>query len=218
VACSQPVRQFKADGLVARTWSIAFTPDGRRLITGHDDCTALVWDVPSPVIAPLTAADCAAAWADLASPDAAKGFAAVCRLGDDPEQSLPFLKERLRPVVPPPADEFKALLNDLASPQFKARDAAEKGLRAYGDRVWSLLRDALKANPPAEAKKRIEAILAGFTDAAPPSGEVLRGVRALWALERIGTPEARQVLAEVAGVESARLTREAKSALERMKK
>ena len=59
--------------------------------------------LPGPgavAVVPLTAADCAAAWADLASADAAKGFAAVCRLTDDPKQSLPFLKERLRPATP----------------------------------------------------------------------------------------------------------------------
>ena len=137
-------------------------------------------------------------------------------MADDPKQSLPFLKDRLHPVSLPPADEIKPLLNDLNSPQFKTRETAEKALRSYGDRLEPLLRDALKANPPAEAKKRIEAILASFAASGPPEGEVLRGIRAVWALERIGTPESRRFLEELAkGVESARLTREAKAALER---
>jgi WD40 repeat protein len=203
------------------TVTLTVSPDGRTAATGQQDGTILLWDVapPKSVVAPLTAAECVAAWADLASPDAAKGFAAVCRLCDDPKQSLPFLRERFRPVAPPPADEIRSLVNDLGSPQFKTRDAAEKALRSYGDRVESLLRDALKTNPPAEAKKRVEAILAGLDAAALPEGEVLRGVRAVWVLERIGTPDARRLLAELAtGVEPARLTREAKSALERIKK
>src|SRR5262249_61413199 len=121
-------------------------------------------------------------------------------------------------VPPPPADEARSLWNDLASRQFKTRDAAERAWRAHGDRVGSLLRDALKANPPAEAKKRIEAILAGLEAAAPPQGDVLRGVRAVWVLERINSPDAQRLLTDLAtGVESARLTREAKAALERMK-
>src|SRR5262249_32283578 len=133
------VGRYPATGAVARVNAIAFSPDGRRLITGHYDCTALVWDIPSPQLGPrLTAVECATAWADLASADAAKCFAAVGRFSDDPKQSLPFLKERLRPVPPPPADEVRSLLNDLASPQFKTRDAAEKALRAHGDRVGSL--------------------------------------------------------------------------------
>ena len=82
----------------------------------------------------------------------------------------------------------------------------------------ALLRDALKTNPPAEAKKRIETLLAAFAPPAVPEGEVLRGVRAVWALERIGTADARRLLEDLAkGVESARLTREAKAALGRMK-
>src|SRR5207253_801167 len=101
------------------TFALTVSPDGRTAATGQQDATILLWDVapPKSVAAPLTAADCAAAWTDLADPDAAKGFAAVCRLADDPKLALPFLKERLRPVPPPPADEIKALLTDLASPQ-----------------------------------------------------------------------------------------------------
>jgi RNA polymerase sigma factor (sigma-70 family) len=217
------VRTHSAQVLADRTFTfaLAVSSDGRTAATGSSDATILLWDVAPPKVPtdPLSAADCAAAWADLADADAAKGFAAVCRLTDGPTQSLPFLKELLRPIAPPPAGEVKALLNDLGSPQFKTRDAAEKALRAHGDRVEPLLRDALKANSPAEAKKRIDAILAGFSNAAPPQGEALRGVRAVWALERIGTPDARRLLADlVTGVESARLTREAKAALDRSQK
>jgi hypothetical protein len=50
------------------------------------------------------------------------------------------------------------------------------------------------------------------------SGEELRGVRAVEALEHIGTAEAREVLQTLADGAPARLTREAKASLERLAK
>ncbi|MFL5340624.1 MAG: WD40 repeat domain-containing protein [Gemmataceae bacterium] len=213
------VGRFRAEGFIGYSPALAFTPDGRRLITGHDDCTALVWEVPPPASGgALSPADLDAAWASLADPAAAKGFEAVCRLADAPAQAIQILKDRLRPIAAPPTTEIQPLLTDLGSSQFAVREAADRKLRAYGDHIEALLREALKTNSPAEAKKRMEAILAGFAVLAAPEGEVLRAVRAVWALERIGTPEARRLLAELAtGAESARLTREAKMALERMR-
>src|SRR5439155_24631118 len=104
VASGQLVRRFPTTGAVARSQTLAFTLDGQRLITGHHDCTALVWELPPSPAAPLTAADITAAWADLAGADVAKGFAAVCRLADDPKQAIPLFKEKLRPVSLPPTD------------------------------------------------------------------------------------------------------------------
>jgi RNA polymerase sigma factor (sigma-70 family) len=211
------VRRFR-DGQNMHKYAIAFHANGRRLITGHEDGTAIIWDIGRRNIAKqLTAADSLAAWADLAQPDGAKGFAAVCRLADDPSRALVFLKDRLRPAAVPPADEVRKLVNDLGSANFQTRENAEKALRAFGDRVEAPLREALKVSTSAEAKRRIEAILAAFASLTPPDGETLRGIRAVWVLERIGTPDARQLLDDLAkGAETARLTRESKTALERL--
>jgi hypothetical protein len=52
-----------------------------------------------------------------------------------------------------------------------------------------------------------------------PSQEVLRGLRAVELLEHIGTPEAQQLLEKAAaGLDEARLTREAKASLDRLAK
>jgi WD40 repeat protein len=218
LASGRVIRRFRGEGLNLQKQAVAFMPDDRHVISGHDDGTAIIWDISRRNIAKqLTAADSLAAWADLAQPDGAKGFAAVCRLADDPTQALVFLKDRLRPAAVLPADEVQKLVSELGSANFQTREDAEKALRAFGDRVEAPLREALKFSTSAEAKRRIEAILAAFASLTPPDGETLRGIRAVWVLERIGTQDARQLLSELAkGAETDRLTRESKTALERL--
>jgi hypothetical protein len=201
--------------------SLDFSPDGRTLATGHADGTILLWDATlrgSSRGGPLTAAGCEALWADLAGADAARAHAAVWRLADDPRESVPFLKGRLRPVTPAAPAVVRSLLDDLDSDRFQAREAAERKLRELGERAGPPLREALKGKPSLEKRRRAEAVLAALEAPGPLSGEPLRAWRAVQALERINSPEARHALEALArGLESARLTRAAKDALARLK-
>src|SRR5206468_2791711 len=79
-------------------------PDGRSLVTGSVDTTALVWDLGNlPRVevsreAPLAADELETIWGDLGKPDAAAGFAAARKLLTDRRQAVALLKDRLRPV------------------------------------------------------------------------------------------------------------------------
>ena len=109
------------------------------------------------------------------------------------------------------------LVADLDSEKFAVREAASQELGKYDAEVEPLLRKALESNPPAEARKRLDALLA--RPRAVPSPETLRGLRAIQALEHIGTGEAQLVLKELAqGAPEARLTQDAKASLERLAK
>jgi RNA polymerase sigma factor (sigma-70 family) len=202
--------------------SLAFAPDGRTLATGHADGTILLWDATlrgSGRGGPLTAAQREALWADLIGADAVRAHAAVWRLADDPQPSVSFLKERLRPVPLIQPEVMRSLMDNLDSDQFKAREEAERKLRQLGERVVSPLRAALKEKPSLERRRRIEALLEVLEAPAPLTGETLRALRAVQTLERIGSAEARKLLEELSqGAESARLTREAKESLARLKK
>jgi hypothetical protein len=108
-----------------------------------------------------------------------------------------------------------ALLADLDSSEFRKREAAAARLRELGDRAGGALREALKAGPSLDKRRRLESLLRALE--GPPSGEALRELRAVAVLERVGTPEARGLLKELArGGADARLTREAKASVERL--
>src|SRR5262249_5404273 len=107
------------------------------------------------------------------------------------------------------------VLADLDSTDYPRRQAASRRLATLADPAGPALRAALKADPSPEKRRRIEEALATLTGVPPAN--VLRDLRGVEVLERIGTPEARQLLGELArGAPGARLTREAKAALERL--
>ena len=92
---------------------LAFTADGRRLATGHPDGTVLLWDVPLPDSTPqlLTAKERESLWNDLGDADAAKAWQSIWRSNDN--SAAPLLRERMKPVLPVPADRVRPLLTDL---------------------------------------------------------------------------------------------------------
>jgi hypothetical protein len=123
----------------------------------------------------------------------------------------------LRPAAPAPAEQSRPLLADLDSNEFRRREAAVAGLRQLGDRAETAMREALKAKPSLEMRRRLEALLKALEES--PSGEMLRAMRAAAVLERIGTSEARELLKALAeGDPGARLTREAKASRQRLAK
>ncbi len=98
--------------------------DGRRAFTVVADGTALVWDLtPARRLGELpvketSAKELAAWWADLAGADAARAQRAVWALADAPKQALPFLGQRLKPIVPPDDKRVRRWIADLDNDDF----------------------------------------------------------------------------------------------------
>jgi hypothetical protein len=198
--------------------SLAFSDDGKALASASGDTTVLVWDVAGlgrgagRRAAPLPAPKLAAWWADLAGADAARAYEAVWALaaGD----SVPFLKERLRPVSPAGSEQVARLLADLDSDEFGVRERATRELAKLEEAAEPALRRALAGHPSPEVRRRVTGLLEGLEGRSP---YWLRRLRALEVLELAGTPECRQVLQDLArGAPEARLTREAQAALRRL--
>jgi WD40 repeat protein len=202
------------DGHRGPVTALAFSPDGRRLVSGSTDGLGYVWAVPPRPAGPTTKVDdarVAALWSDLADADAAKAYRAVSAWLDAPDAAVAAFRRLQRPDKPVDAGRVNRLIADLDSDQFAIRDRASKELQALGPAAGRHLRQALAKSPSAEAARRIEAILASCPD------EDLRGPRAVEVLEAAGTPAAKVLLAEWAkGDPTATTPREAAAALTRL--
>jgi WD40 repeat protein len=198
---------------------IAFLPDGRSLVAGMADTTALVWDLtPTRAGAKLDDADLGRLWRDLAD-DATAGYRAARRLAASPERSVAFLAERLRPAAAPGAARLARLLADLDGKNFAVRQRAERELEALGELAAPALRELLAKKPSLEVCRRAERILAKLEEPSVPAAAVLRELRAVAALEWAGTAPARRHLRALAGGASgARLTTAAQAALKRLER
>jgi WD40 repeat protein len=208
----------KFDGRQGAVSALAFSRDGRLLASGSQNATALVWRVPE-VARPAAALDEKARerlWAELADKDAARAYRAVLALAARPAEAVPLLRAKLKPRPGPDPKRLAKLLADLDSDEFETRQAASKELAALGPDAEGALRRALDEAPSAEVRTRVEEVLATFQKAGPVS-ERVRFVRAVEALERAGTPAARQALEALAQAQlGPDLAREVETGLKRL--
>jgi hypothetical protein len=197
---------------------IAFSPDGRVLAASSPDAPIYLWDVAGRLEQPqrLAPADLEQAWASLRGEDAAGAFRSMRQLIAVPQQAAPFLRQQVRPAIPVTAKRLAELIADLDRESFEVRQQATAELEKLGERAEPALRKALEGQPAAEARRRLEQLVEKLTGPIT-SPDLLRTLRTVEVLERIGTAEAKQALQDLARGESgARLTREAKAALDRL--
>jgi WD40 repeat protein/beta-lactamase regulating signal transducer with metallopeptidase domain len=204
--------------------TVAFAPDGKTLASGGADTTILLWDaaglmkdVAKPPAVELPDGAVEGLWGDLAGADAAQGQRSLLKLASAPGQAVPFLGERLKPAARVDPEKINRWIDDLESEKFSVRQEATTNLlKVAGEQAVPALQQVLKSSPPLETRKRVEELLDRLTSGTL-TAEQLRVVRAVEALERIGTPEARLLLQTLAhGAPGALPTREAQSALDRM--
>jgi RNA polymerase sigma factor (sigma-70 family) len=202
---------------------IAFSPHGHELVSAGRDGTALVWDVMgrSMKAGPAEAARLSPGqldrlWTTLASEDAAAAYQAIASLAHSPEQSVPFLKDRVRPVLPVDPRRLSRLMADLESNRFSVRRRALNELSRLGERAVPALRHAFSRSSTPEMRRSASRLL---DQARVLSTAQVRAIRAVEVLERMATPEAREVLVGLAGgMPEARMTREARGTLKRLEK
>jgi hypothetical protein len=236
VATGKELWQCQARAIYPFHRVMLFTPDGKSLVTGHDDGTILVWKLPDDLWQrhhPKRAAsteDLEKWWAELAGADASKAHEAIWNFVDA-EDAVRILASRLRPAETNVIRSVRQALANLDNDKFSVREAAEKELAAWQERAEPALRAALKERPSLEKHRRIERVLATFP-AVVTSSEVLRRLRAVRVLEYVASSGADadpvadaprlaavDLLKKLAtGDPDARLTQEAKRSLERLDK
>jgi WD40 repeat protein len=203
---------------------VAFAPGGKQVAAADIySGTVTVWDLDweslhalQPVKAP-SAAEREALWTALGGADGAEAYRAIRALAAGPDDTVAFLRERLR-AAPVKELPVAKLLGELSSDRFSTRQAASAALAKIGTEAEQFLRQALAEERPLEAQRRLEVVLAELQRRKLTEAD-LQQLRAVALLERIGTAEARKLIETLAaGWPAARQTREAQAALQRLTK
>ncbi|MBI1916734.1 MAG: WD40 repeat domain-containing protein [Planctomycetes bacterium] len=213
---------YRFEGHPTSVSQLVFSPDDKTLVSGGTDSTIVLWDVavrqPKREIdgPPLSPKALNALWDDLVGQDAARAYQAIWSLAASPGQSVPFLRGHLRPVAAVDRKKIERLILDLDSSRFAVRDRARSELEQLGPAAEAAIREHLAGKRPSlESRRRLELILDKLNPAHSP--EMLRILRAVAALEYSLSLKARSLLQELAkGSPHARLTQDAKAALERL--
>jgi WD40 repeat protein len=207
-------------GHLGEVSSLSLSRDGSVLASRSRDGTVIVWDVfgAHADVAPSTKLnpdELAKLWTDLGDDDVA--YKAIRKIVAAREQTLPFVKERLKPVSIEIRARIKKLIADLDSDDFQTRETANEELAAIGSLAAEPLREALKKYDSLEFKLRAEKLLAKMDSSGTVPKEQQRLLRAIEALELIDDKRSREHLKRLAdGMPESAITKEAKAALARL--
>jgi WD40 repeat protein len=199
--------------------TFAFSPDGKKLVTGSHIGQILVWDLvalaPKRSARALSMLETAALWSDLGRQDAAQAYKTNRLLVGSPVATIAFLTKWLKPARDDNASLFVARLD---AESFSVREAASKKLAELGLNAEPAVLAALERNPSLEMRRRLEALLDNMYN-RPPSAEQLQAKRTIAVIEHIGTPEALSLLETLEkGAPTALMTREARASAERLRR
>jgi hypothetical protein len=220
-ATGQEIFQFQATP--AGVDKLIWAADSKTLISQNGDATVLIWDLAPPgweregQQKDFQPEKLEQAWADLKSRDAPRAFRAVWLLASGGNAAIGLLKHNLRAVeATGRMEQIRRLVADLDHDEFTRRETASRELADLGLEARSALGRALGNKPSLEVRTRAKALLKQLAGTEKsPSDEDLRTDRALAVLERLGTPEAQQLLKTLStGAPEARLTQQAKASLE----
>jgi WD40 repeat protein len=200
--------------------AVALSPDARTLALAQDDTSILIYDVPQPKQRKSPRPNdrrLASLWDDLGG-SARRALEGTAILADHPDLTLPLLRVRLKPTT---TKVSRRLVDGLDAEDFAVRQAASTELSALLEKgepgCLEMLREAAMNYPSLEGRLRARRLVAPYASKAwTPTGEALRGARAVAVLERIGDAEAVALLKKLAAGAPGFQTAEAKAALERL--
>jgi hypothetical protein len=181
--------------------ALEFTPDGRRLVVGQREGTALVWDLAAtgpPPRRELTPQEIAACWLELgygfdSSRGNAGNYARTEALVQGGDRTVAFLETVLVwPDLPRQDEELvRRLVAPLADPRAPVRARAVQEIAKWGDRAWLWVADLGDAPANADTLRGLQEELLHSLEYRRSSHGVID------VLYQIATPRARRLLARL---------------------
>jgi hypothetical protein len=180
----------------SQPYSVAFSHGGDLLGSAMSHGTALIW-----VLNPLeqieghgkqTDTGLDALSEELSSKDAVKAHKAVWSMACANQDAVRVLARKLKAVPKDKQERLRELVADLDHEDFARREEASKELAGLIIQAEGLLREALETTKSPEQAKRLKTLLKGRETWAIQDPELLQAVRAIWVLQRIGTPKPRR--------------------------
>lgn len=198
-------------------YSGSFSPDGSLLTSGGSDNAVILWDAfgfdrgwEPPQASPASLKVLAD---QLGDPDPAIAYRAIGTLTKMGKPVVAVLGDRLQVIQRADPKQIQQWIRELDDDSFETREKAEAQLQKVSELAEAGLRKAFQETTSAEVRMRARRLLKDVV----PIG--LTRNRAVIILERMASPEAREVLENLArGDERAPLTREAKASLARLTK
>jgi hypothetical protein len=216
-------------GRRGQTSGVAISADGRFIVSGGSDTSALVWDATRPqtqkaflCACPVAVdGDFAAHFKNLAGADAEQAYASMWALRSAPKKAISFLAKQNSLFARTDVRAIERWVRDLDSDTFAERERASQALGLILDEAEPHLKKALQGKPSLELRRRIEALLEERSTG--PTSKELQRLRVIEILEHIaaeGTdatrPAAVAVLKKLAADVPVWTAQEAKASLERL--
>jgi WD40 repeat protein len=216
-------QRLRFDGQRGDVTALAFSPDDRVIGAGNSGTTVLLLDLmarkPGAEQSPLTEKDLEGLWRDLAAKDAGRAYRSIWALTASGNRGVSYLRPRLAPVrvlEPEQQRQVEQWIAQLGGDDFAGREKAAQALEKAGPAAEPLLARALQGGLAPEARHRLDEILDKLHGSTLEL-ERLRETRAVETLEKIATPQALEVLNDLArGSDTAPLTRDARQAVQRL--
>jgi hypothetical protein len=213
-----------------RPYSAALTPDEKKLViigasSVHADYqySVYLYDLPPQLLDPPSAraiddVDLGKLWIDMQSDNQLRFQLAFKAYRSAAKPALAIIRKEMPPVAKERQKQVEAWIAELDDEDFKRRDAAMEKLQGAAHAFAPLLTARHKAAGPGEIRNRLTFVL-NLMDKEKTPMPLVRETRVVELLELLASADARQVLKELAaGAPDARLTCEARAALERLDK
>src|SRR6202040_1209696 len=109
-----------------------------------------------PTSAPRERGDLEKRWRALFEDDAAKAYSAIRDLAAAPDETISWIKERIKPADAIDPKHIDDLISQLDNEQFKVRQKASADLLHIGERAIAALDKALAGTPTLETSRRLQ--------------------------------------------------------------